>query len=248
MTSSDTAVEGIARPEDASAAARDGVEQVDLVPPVADSALALATLRVAAGAVAEVAAEDADALVFVTDGDGSATVADEALQLRSGFALIVRDGEAARLTAGGRGLRAARVTVAVEADVHAALGPEERLVALDLDGADAATSNRSFQVLAGAHNGFPRATVFVGVVPPGAAPWHFHQYDEIVLQLSGRAVYHQRGLVQEVRAGDAVRIRPRRVHINENPSDADMLLLGVFTPAGSPSAAYLAADPQTVNR
>jgi quercetin dioxygenase-like cupin family protein len=248
MTSSQAAAERIARPEDAVVASHGGVEQIDLVPPVSDSALSLATLRLDARAVAEVTAEDADLLVFVTGGDGSASLAGETLDLESGRALIVRDGETATVTAGGEGLSAARVAVAAEADVHAALGPDERVVALDLDDAGVATSNRSFQVLAGAHNGFPRATVFVGVVPPGAAPWHFHQYDEIVLQLSGGAVYHQSGLVQDVRAGDAVRIRPRLVHVNENPSDGDMLLLGVFTPAGSPSAAYLAADPQTVDR
>jgi oxalate decarboxylase/phosphoglucose isomerase-like protein (cupin superfamily) len=41
-----------------------------------------------------------------------------------------------------------------------------------------------------------------------------------------------------------VRIPPRTVHINENGTDDEMRVLGVFTPAGSPSAAYLADDPR----
>ena len=86
--------------------------------------------------------------------------------------------------------------------------------------------------------------MFVGVVPPGAAPWHFHQYDEIVLLLDGTAAYHQAGGVQTMGPGSAVRIPPRRVHINENTGGEEMRVLGVFTPAGSPSAAYLAADPR----
>ena len=43
-----------------------------------------------------------------------------------------------------------------------------------------ATGARSFQVLFGPHNGSARATLFVGHLPPGRAPWHYHLYDEIV--------------------------------------------------------------------
>jgi hypothetical protein len=35
-------------------------------------------------------------------------------------------------------------------------------------------------------------------------------------------------------------MRPRQVHILENLGAADLVLLGFFTPAGSPAAAYLA--------
>ncbi len=87
--------------------------------------------------------------------------------------------------------------------------------------------------------------MFVGVVPPGAAPWHFHQYDEIVYLLDGSAGYHQAGGTQPMALGSAVRIPPRTVHINENVSPGPMRVLGVFTPAGSPAAAYLAADPRS---
>ena len=49
---------------------------------------------------------------------------------------------------------------------------------------------------------------------------------------------------EELRAGSAFRLRPREVHIVENPSaDRELALLGIFTPAGSPSAAYLAPEP-----
>jgi hypothetical protein len=32
------------------------------------------------------------------------------------------------------------------------------------------------------------------------------------------------------------------VHIVENAGDREMTIIGIFTPAGSPSAAYLTAD------
>jgi hypothetical protein len=43
--------------------------------------------------------------------------------------------------------------------------------------------------------------------------------------------------------GVAFRLRPREVHIVENTqAEAELAVLGVFTPAGSPSAAYLEPD------
>ena len=129
-------------------------------------------------------------------------------------------------------------------DEHAPLGERVAQVRLDLGQADSATGKRSFQILLGPENACCRATMFVGIVPPGAAPWHFHQYDEIVYLLDGEAAYHQAGGIQSMAADSAVRIPPRTVHINENVTDAEMRVLGVFTPAGSPAAAYLADDPR----
>jgi quercetin dioxygenase-like cupin family protein len=129
-------------------------------------------------------------------------------------------------------------------DEHAPLGERAAHVRLDLGQADSATGRRSFQILLGPENGCCRATMFVGVVPPGAAPWHFHQYDEIVYLLDGAAAYHQADGIQSMAPDSAVRIPPRTVHINENVTDTEMRVLGVFTPAGSPAAAYLADDPR----
>ena len=49
--------------------------------------------------------------------------------------------------------------------------------------------------------------------------------------------------VEELAPGCAFRLRPREVHIVENvANDVELAVLGVFTPAGSPSAAYLTED------
>ena len=43
--------------------------------------------------------------------------------------------------------------------------------------------------------------------------------------------------------GVAVRLHPREVHLVENTQEtAELAVLGIFTPAGSPSAAYLEPD------
>ena len=109
--------------------------------------------------------------------------------------------------------------------------------------AGSATGKRSFQILFGPQNGSTRATLFVGYVPPGAAPWHFHLYDEIVWIWRGEGRFHTGAGAEPLGAGSAFRISPREVHIVENTSATDeLVVLGLFTPAGSPSAAYLTGE------
>jgi quercetin dioxygenase-like cupin family protein len=96
-------------------------------------------------------------------------------------------------------------------------------------------------VLLGPENGSTRATLFLGRIPPGAAPWHYHLYDEIVWVPDGPGRLHVGDRVEELGPGAAFRLRPRELHVVENAGDAEMTVLGLFTPAGSPSAAYLPA-------
>jgi len=152
-------------------------------------------------------------------------------------------GEDATLTAGAHSLAVVRATVSAEADRHAPMGPRESVVRLEEAGRNRAASARSFQILFGPHNGSTRATLFAGFIPPGKAPCHYHLYDEIVWVPEGPGRLHLGERVAELEAGSAFRLRPREVHIVENASlDREMMVLGVFTPAGSPSAAYLTPD------
>jgi quercetin dioxygenase-like cupin family protein len=124
------------------------------------------------------------------------------------------------------------------------MGSREHTVSTEQASAEGATGKRTFQVLFGPHNGSTRATLFVGYVPPGAAPWHYHLYDEIVWIWRGEGRFHTREGVEEIGPGSAFRIRPREVHIVENTSPTDeLVVVGLFTPAGSPSAAYHAREP-----
>ena len=88
-----------------------------------------------------------------------------------------------------------------------------------------------------------RATLFVGHLPPGKAPWHYHLYDEIVWIPDGPGRLHVGDAVEDLAAGSAFRLRPREAHVVENASDdRELAVVGIFTPAGSPSAAYLTED------
>jgi quercetin dioxygenase-like cupin family protein len=200
------------------------------VTPLADSQLAHTTVEVdGPRAVGE---DGADTLLFVLDGEGTL----DGAPLRPDSAALVRAGD--RATLDGR-LRMAEMTVAPGPDLHAALGPPESVVSVAEVGERAATGSRSFRVLFGPENGSVHATLFVGYIPPGRAPLHYHLYDEIVFVLAGKGWHHLDG-TSELAPGDAFRLRARQPHIVENLSATDeLVVLGLFTPAGSPSAAYL---------
>ncbi len=189
-------------------------------PPVPGSELAVETLDLDV-----VGDRDADTIVFTPD---------------TGTATLVLAGETAAL---GNGTHVcARIGPAV--DRHASMGSRDHTVSTEEAHAEGATGKRSFQVLFGPHNGSTRATLFVGYVPPGAAPWHFHLYDEIVWIWRGEGRFHTREGSEPLAPGSAFRIRPREVHIVENTSaEEELVVVGLFTPAGSPSAAYLAEAP-----
>ncbi len=202
---------------------------------IAGSALAVETLLLAADEPLRCAGGDADTILLVKP---VAPEPDEA------GAMLVLAGEELDVPRLDRPRTVLRAEIGAEVDLHAPLGPRERIVAVDRAQDEGATGKRSFQVLFGPHNGSTRATMFVGYVPPGTAPWHFHLYDEIVWIWRGEGRFHTRESVEALAPGCAFRIRPREVHIVENTSPTDeLVVVGLFTPAGSPSAAYLAEPP-----
>jgi quercetin dioxygenase-like cupin family protein len=204
------------------------------------SELGLETIRLDAGSSAAVAGGDRDTLLFVFAGGGVLALGGDEHVLATGSAAFVLAGEEARAAAGPEGLAAVCATVGPAVDRHAPLGPREIVVPIERVATGSATGSRSYQVLLGPHNGSTRATLFVGYVPPGRAPWHYHLYDEIVWIWKGAGRFHLASGVEELAPESAFRLAPREVHIVENVSAAEELaILGLFTPAGSPSAAYL---------
>jgi quercetin dioxygenase-like cupin family protein len=210
------------------------------VEPVEGSELALATLRLPAGTAIAIDDPIADTLLFVSGGEGTLTLGAESHALRDGVAALVLSGEQAELHAGETELAVIAATVGEDVDLHAPMGARAVVASLEAATSEAATGSRSFQILFGPENGSVRATMFVGFIPPGRAPWHYHLYDEIVWVYRGGGRLHFGDDETELRVGSAFRLRPRDLHIVENTlADEALAVIGVFTPAGSPSAAYL---------
>ena len=146
-----------------------------------------------------------------------AAASSTATRSQSGSAALLLEGEAAELAAGADGISLVRITLGADTDLHAPMGARERVVAIDAVEPGKATGSRSFQILFGPHNGSRRATMFVGYVPPGKAPWHYHLYDEIVWIWRGPGRYHLGDEVEPLEDGSrlpdhAARGAHRREH------------------------------------
>jgi quercetin dioxygenase-like cupin family protein len=218
------------------------------IAPLGSSPLALSVLRGKPGERIPLGDGEHDSLLYVFAGEGTLELTAEH-PLTHGTAALVLAGEEATVVADQSGVSIVRATVDSSADRHAPLGPREAVARLESSEATNATGARSFQILCGPHNGSTRATLFAGFVPPGKAPWHYHLYDEIVWIPDGPGRLHLGEEVEELTAGSTFRLRPREVHIVENTSaDQVLVVLGVLAPAGSPSAAYLSPDVAAGNR
>ncbi|HEY4620911.1 MAG TPA: cupin domain-containing protein [Gaiellaceae bacterium] len=211
--------------------------------PISDSQLALAPHSLEAGVTARFGSPEADTLVYVAAGTGTISLGQETSRLAVRSAALLLAGEEADIAARDDGLDLVVMTVRPDTDRHAPMGNRELVTSLDVAAAQQATGARSFQILFDATNGSTRATLFADFVPPGKAPWHYHLYDEIVWVPEGPGRLHIGEETEELGAGSAFRLRPREVHIVENASaDRELTIIGIFTPAGSPSAAYLTPD------
>src|SRR3954465_3816219 len=168
-------------------------------------------------------------VLYVLAGAGVADVGGERAELAPGTAAYVRHGtpwqgtEAAGLelvSVGGRDPLPSDST-------HAIVGVEDVEVG-------AATAGRQFRLLAPCSS----ATQFVGYIPVGRAPAHFHTYDEVIYVLEGEGALHIDGETATLRSGSCVHLPARLVHCLENTGPGEMQVLGVFRPAGSPAEAY----------
>jgi mannose-6-phosphate isomerase-like protein (cupin superfamily) len=178
-----------------------------------------------------VAAPAADEVLYVLDGAGSATIDGHEHSLRPGTAVFVGRGTPWQLDGEVR---------AVSVLVHDAAPSQVSHAVVDLEAVEKGTATAGRQFLLGVtpDTGCAAVTQFVGLVPPGRAPDHFHPYDEVLYVLAGEGVLHIDGEEAELRPGACVHLPARLVHCLANTGDSELRLLGVFRPAGSPAEAY----------
>lgn len=104
--------------------------------------------------------------------------------------------------------------------------------------AQSATAERQFRIVFDPDNGCRSATQFVGYIPVGAAPAHYHLYDEVIYVLEGDGVMHMNESQTPLHAGSCIHLPARKLHTLANSGPGVMRVLGVFRPAGSPAAAF----------
>ena len=81
-------------------------------------------------------------------------------------------------------------------------------------------------------------TQFVGGIPPGRAPDHFHLYEEVLCILEGEGEMWAGASHTPIAKGSCIYLPRRQMHCVENRGTGELRLLGVFYPAGSPAVRY----------
>ena len=177
--------------------------------------------------------EGSDEVLYVLEGTGTIVAEGARHALGPGKAVFVAAGQSWSV-AGADGLTILSVLV------HEPDAASSPFAVVDLAASErqSATAGRQFVLGAGLESGCASVTQFIGLIPPGRAPDHFHTYDEVIYVLDGEGSLEIGGEQAPLRAGSCVHLPARLVHCLANTGATEMRVLGVFRPAGSPAEAY----------
>ncbi len=100
------------------------------------------------------------------------------------------------------------------------------------------TADRWYRVLVDEEIGSTQVTQFIGSIPPGRAPDHFHNYEEVLFILRGQGRMWAGNTSTPILTGSCIYLPKGQIHCVENTGVDELRLLGVFYPAGSPAVRY----------
>jgi mannose-6-phosphate isomerase-like protein (cupin superfamily) len=211
-------------------------------------AISLSVLEAGPGSSTTWRNPECDEVLFVLSGTGELLSEGERLRVEADSGIFARPG--ARLTLSNPGETPLLLVSSRCPDPGPGIFFEENGPA-----PDAATSRSSvvrfedqltehagdgrwFRVLVDAKSGCEQVTQFVGFIPPGRAPDHFHEYEEVVCILEGEARFWSGDSSAPVGPGSGVYLPRRQPHCLENTGTKPLKLYGLFYPAGSPAVRY----------
>jgi mannose-6-phosphate isomerase-like protein (cupin superfamily) len=214
-------------------------------------ALSLGILEIAPGLSPGLRNADCDEVLYVIEGSGTvylnghafAVGPDAGIYLKAGVPLALENTAPDPLTlASARcpdgGTPASFETARIRPEEGSSAPPDAVARLIDCP-PEAAPDGRSFQVLIDASGSGAPVTQFVGSIPPGRAPDHSHEYEEVLVVLQGRGRVWAGRESAPVGPGSCVFLPRRQTHCVENLGEDRLRLLGVFYPSGSPAARRL---------
>lgn len=190
-------------------------------------------VRVEGGRVRRRAPEGRHELLYVVSGSGRLVAAGHVHGLEPETGAFLEAGEEYEVESVGSG-ELVLVSVTTPAETNGARS------AVTVRYADrpplGAGKDREFRYLVNQDVGCRDVTQFVGTIPPGRAPMHSHDYDEVVYVLEGKGMLHIGGRSTPIGPGSCIHLPPHELHCLENVGDRPMRVLGVFHPSGDPAS------------
>lgn len=196
-------------------------------------------LRFAVGTAGPRTAAHRDEVAYVVSGTGTLTLDGTKHELSPDMGIYVRAGETYQVdNPGPDEIMLVSVTAPEPTDTDAA-GPRKVTVRVADQPTIPAGKDREFRFVINPDAGCQDVTQFVGWIPPGRAPTHYHLYDEVIYVLDGDGVLHLEGEPDRpITTGTCIHLPPPTWHCLENTGDRPLRVLGVFHPAGSAAEAY----------
>ena len=214
--------------------------------------VSLRVLELEPGATAGLRNADCEEVLFVLEGTGRVFIDGWAWPLGPDAGVFVRPGATLALANYGPGpltllstqcpdpgpeLRAEKPLTAPRPGVVSQSPPP---VARLWEREARPVGDRWYRVLLDESVGSTQVTQFVGAIPPGRAPNHFHEYEEVLCVLAGSGRMWADEMSAPIGPGSCVFLPRRQLHCTENTGTSELRLVGVFAPAGSPAVSYSA--------
>lgn len=214
------------------------------------AAMSLRVLDVQPGAAPVLQNGDCEEVLFVLEGRGTLHIAGDPHAVEADMGAFVPPGASLAIVNPGPG-----VLTLVSAQCPDP-GPGLRLAGSEPQHASSSgavsrlwerearpTGDRWYRVLIDDHHGSRQVTQFVGAIPPGRAPDHYHEYEEVLCFLGGSGRLWAGETSAPVGPGRCAFLPRGQVHCTENTGRGELRLLGVFHPSGSPAVSYTSPRP-----
>ena len=169
---------------------------------------------------------ECDEVLYLLKGSCTVVIDDDAYELGPETGVYLRAGQTMRVENHD-------VVTFVSSQCPGETGSQSPTIVRLSDQRAVPTGDRWYRVLIDAE-----VTQFVGSIPPGRAPDHFHEYEEVLFILRGEGRMWAGETNTQIGPGSCVYLPRRQVHCVENTGEGELRLLGVFYPAGSPSVRY----------
>lgn len=198
-------------------------------------AISLRILEFGPGTSPVIRNQEYDEVLYLLEGSCTVVIDGNAYELAPDTGIYLRPGQTLRVENAGTGV-VRFVSSQCPEDSLAARNQSTSIVRLS-DKRAVPTGDRWYRVLID-----EQVTQFVGSIPPGRAPDHFHEYEEVLFILRGEGRMWAGESNTPIGPGSCVYLPRRQVHCVENTGEGELRLLGVFYPAGSPAVRYETAN------
>ncbi len=185
--------------------------------------------------------DECDEVLYVLEGNCTVVIDGNAYQVGPETGVYVRPGQTLRVENPGPDV--VRIVSSQSPAEPSAVSEQSPPIVKLADRRALPTADRWYRVLVDDEIGSEQVTQFVGSIPPGRAPDHFHEYEEVLFILRGEGRMWAGEDNTPIGPGSCIYLPRRQVHCVENTGTGELRLLGVFYPAGSPAVRYETDPP-----